>query len=84
MDGLAWFIVVNATFNKISAISLRSVLLVEDIYNEKTTIDAYRYDKWLDFVQQHQQNEHSLFKAIGLIDWFLVLNSTFSNISAIL
>jgi hypothetical protein len=29
--GLVWFLVINATFNKISLISLRSVLLVEEI-----------------------------------------------------
>jgi hypothetical protein len=36
--GLVWFMVFNATFNNISVISWRSVLLVEDTcYLEKTT-----------------------------------------------
>jgi len=30
IDGLAWFMVFNATFNNISAISWRSVLLVDE------------------------------------------------------
>jgi hypothetical protein len=30
IDGLVWFLVLNATFNNISAISWQSVLLVEE------------------------------------------------------
>jgi len=41
---IGWFMVLNATFNNISVISWRSVLLVEDI--AKCKANVFLYIRW--------------------------------------
>jgi hypothetical protein len=108
IDFIDWFLVLNATFCNISAISWQGATCVEDV-NECTdnlticnTIPnsqcsnmngSYKcncvtgYEKLTNGSCQGRINKpkrDDIFKnLIDFIDWFLVLNATFCNISAI-
>ena len=97
MISMVWFMVLNATVNNISAISWRSVLLVKEtgvpgenhrsVASNRQTLS----NNVVSNAPRHERGSNSITLVLIGVEllmismvWFMVLNATVNNISAIL